>query len=100
MILFFPFQNEMKDIHEQDIDKLYKDNEEELNERRALFEKHKVMTDIIDSIEKQTGDNHEDVGDVEEDGYIEEESTTTEELESFESGPNSKPKYLYQNTKT
>ena len=38
-------------------------------EKRGIFEKHKVMTDIIDSIEKQVKDrNEEDEEDTEEAG--------------------------------
>jgi hypothetical protein len=85
LILFFPFTNELKEIHERDISMLYLDNEEIIKERRELFEKHKVMTDIIDSIEKQIKDRNEDYqDDIEDDGFIEEESTTTEEIEDFE----------------
>ena len=85
LILFYPFQNEIKDIHERDIDQLYLDNEEAIKERRGLYEKHKVMTDIIDSIEKQTREeDEEDLVDMEDDGFINEETTTSTELENFE----------------
>ena len=85
LILFYPFQNEIKDIHEKDIDQLYLDNEEAIKERRGLYEKHKVMTDIIDSIEKQTREeDEEDLVDMEDDGFINEETTTSTELENFE----------------
>ena len=85
LILFVPFQNELKDIHEKDVNTLYADNEDIIKERRAIFEKHKVMTDIIDSIERNIKDKNEDnLEDQEEDGFIEEETTTVEELDNFE----------------
>ena len=37
LILFFPFENEMKDIHQHDISQLYKDNEESIKERKRLL---------------------------------------------------------------
>ena len=85
LILFFPFTNEMKDIHEQDIHQLYKENETWIKEKREIFEKHKVMTDIIDSIELQAKtDNENDLEESVEDDFIDEESTSTEDLEKFE----------------
>ena len=43
------------------------------------------MTDIIESIEKQVQDiNEDDQGEIDDDGFTEEESTTAEELENFE----------------
>ena len=35
LILFYPFQNEMIDIHEKDITKLYSDNEDFINEKKG-----------------------------------------------------------------
>ena len=85
LVLFYPFQNEMEDIHEQDINKLYSENEALIREKREVFEKHKVMTEIIESIEKQVNDTNEDDQDeTDDDGFRDEESTTTEELENFE----------------
>ena len=84
LILFFPFQDEMKEIHEKDIDILYKANEDAIKEKREIFEKHKVMTDIIDSMEKQVKERNEDYQEDSDDGFIEEDSTTIDELENFE----------------
>ena len=84
LILFFPFQDEMKDIHERDVDKLYLENESLVKDKRELFEKHKVMTDIIESIERQVEEKIEEDQDLEDDGYREEESTTMDELDDFE----------------
>ena len=53
-----------------------------------MFEKHKVMKDIIESIDKQINDNnenHDEEIEVEgEENLINEESTTVDELENFE----------------
>ena len=54
LILFFPFQSEMVDIHEKDINQIYTENESAIQEKRNIFEKHKVMTEIIESIGKET----------------------------------------------
>ena len=84
LILFFPFQNEIEEIHEKDINKLYTDHEASILEKREIFEKHKVMTDIIESIERQVEDKIQDDQEEEDDGFIEEESTTADELDNFE----------------
>ena len=86
LILFFPFENEMEDIHQKDIDQLYRQNEEIITEKRGLFEKHKVMTDIIESIERKQGkeENEDDEEELEDESFQDVESTTTEELENFE----------------
>ena len=70
LLLFIPFQNELEEIHEKDINDLYSDNEKIIKERRAMFEKHKVMTDIIDSVEKQMqARQDEEEEDVEENNF-------------------------------
>ena len=84
LILFFPFQNEMKDIHEKDVNHLYEANKESINRKREKFEKHKVMTEIIESIEKQGKEMDENELEEDEDSFIDEDSTTREELENFE----------------
>jgi hypothetical protein len=80
LILFFPFQNETEEIHEKDINRLYTDNEASILAKREIFEKHKVMTDIIETIERQVEDkNLDDQEEEEDDGFREEESRTAEE---------------------
>ena len=53
LILFFPFREEMKNIHDHDVKDLYEENKLSIQARRNIFEKHKVMTDIISSLYKE-----------------------------------------------
>ena len=82
LILFHPFENEMNDIHEQNVIELYNTHKEEIDEKRNLFEKHKVLTEMINSIEKEKNvpDEQEETNDT----FIPEETTTTEDIDAFE----------------
>ena len=60
LILFFPFRDEIKDIHEMNVNDLYSENKETIQARRNIFEKHKVMTDIIYSLYKEVDDASKD----------------------------------------
>ena len=80
------FLNEIEDIHEKDIQILYSKMEDLIQVKRTMFEKHKVMTDMLDQIQtesegKSQNQNNEDC---ESDNFCEEETTTQEELENFE----------------
>ena len=82
LILFHPFTNEIEEIHEQNVIELYNLNKESIESKRHIFEQHKILTEVINSIEKNKektgGDepNNDDFEDI--------ETTTVEEIESFE----------------
>ena len=82
LILFYPFQNEMVDIHEKNVTEVYFDNEKEIEKKRNSFEKHKILADIITTMQKEPEDLLEDEGNSDE--LLFEETTSTEEIESFE----------------
>ena len=82
LILFHPFKNEMKDIHEENVMDLYDKNKQEIERKRNIFEKHKVITDIVSLLSKQQDEYEKD--DPIEDEFLDIETTTEEELESFE----------------
>ena len=84
LILFSPFINEMEDIHENDIDELYTKFEMVIKEKRAIFEKHKVMTEIIESIQKEAAEKSDENDDSESETFLDEETTSKTELENFE----------------
>ena len=84
LILFTPFVNEMEDIHENDINELYTKFENVIKEKRAIFEKHKVMTEIIESIQKEATEKIDENNDSESDTFLDEETTSKSELENFE----------------
>ena len=82
LILFYPFTDEMKDIHQNNVNELYDKHKENIEMKRKIFEKHKVVTEMINAIQKEN-DKSEKVYDLEDD-FIEDETTTPEEMESFE----------------
>ena len=51
-LLFFPFRNEFKDIHSQDVEELYKKNENTIEEIRVHFEKHRDFIEKMKEIEE------------------------------------------------
>ncbi len=56
LLLFMPFRNEMKDIHDKDIFELYDVNLQILGENEKKFSKHMEMSNIIDDIQRQRGE--------------------------------------------
>ena len=53
LILFHPFRNELTEIHEKDVTEIYSRHKKDIGKKRKLFEKHRVLTDIINSIQKE-----------------------------------------------
>ena len=51
LILFFPFRDEMKDIHTQDVKELLDTNRDSIDEKKSIFEKYKLMSDLISKIQ-------------------------------------------------
>ena len=84
-ILFLPFRNEKVDIHTKDMKTLYDEQKEVIEERRNKFEKHKSIVDMIREVEKnkETSDTLEEDED-EENIYMDEETTTQDEVADFE----------------
>jgi hypothetical protein len=76
LILFFPFRDEMSEIHEKDVKALVVDNWEDIQERREQFEAYKVMTDMINDIQK--------VQEIEEDKLEDDDEEHEEETNHFE----------------
>ena len=86
LILYYPFRNEMVDIHEQNTEELFKENEEFIQAKRNMFEKHKVLTDMIFSFEKEEKESEEleEEQDPDSDNcFKEDETTTTQDLDDF-----------------
>ena len=74
LILFYPFRDEIRDIHQNDVENLYQDNKLSIQAIRNIFEKHKVMSDIIFTLQKEKEDNLDDIeGEESADEFIEEE---------------------------
>ena len=64
LVLFFPFRDEMAEIHSEDVTMLYEAHEEEIEFVRSQFEKHRKLTDLVADIEKN---QHNELGEIEED---------------------------------
>ena len=90
LILFHPFQDENKEIHEQNVIELYEKNKKRVDERRNLFEKHKIITDIVNTLSKEREESN--VDDTSEEEVLESETTSIDEIESFEKWAKSQAK--------
>ena len=73
-ILFLPFENEVKDIHNKDPRKLLAANTEVINSNRKMFEKNNLINELISQLEseREDGEESDDEGD---DDENEEETT-------------------------
>ena len=80
-ILFLPFRNEMSEIHEKNVFTLLEENREIIEMNRQKYEKYKLMTDLINEIQKQD-EKKEEESENEEDEDM--ETTAPEELVDFE----------------
>ena len=84
LILFKPFRNEMNEIHRQDVKQLLFDNRYLIENKRNLFEKYKLMTELISSIQSEIDKSSEEkVEDEEGTGDKETESTSMADIEDF-----------------
>ena len=84
LILFLPFRDEIKDIHIKDVKKLLADNEDVINENRSIFEKYRLMTDLISSLNQDTENKQVNNEDIEEDDESDElETTAPQDIEEF-----------------
>ena len=89
----------MKDIHEQNVTLLYEENKKEIEKKRNIFEKHKIITDVVNSFNKQQDQfENTDHAEDEEDEFLETETTTSDELESFEKWAKKSSKKLPKET--
>ena len=83
LILFMPFRNEMDEIHRQDVKQLLEDSNLVITEKRRIFEKYKVMSDLIAEIHREVvneeiNEDYEDLDDSEEI-----ETTNSQNIEDF-----------------
>ena len=84
-ILFLPFRNEMKDIHEKNVQQLYIENQDQIENIRAGFEKHRKLVEAIKAHEVREKEGEDDDNeDNEENEFITEETTDIRDLKQFE----------------
>ena len=80
LILFLPFRNEMKDIHDRNVFQLLEENRDVIDSNREKYEKYKLMTDLINEIQKK--DEKDDESENDDDEEI--ETTNPEDIQDFE----------------
>ena len=85
LILFMPFRDELKDIHTKDVKKLLDENEGFIQRKKNIFEKYKLMSDLISTIQpdeanSSTNDKEEEKEEEEGDDI---ESTSVADIENF-----------------
>ena len=82
LILFFPFRNEMVDIHQKDVKLLLEQSRSMIEEKRNIFEKYKGMTELVSSIKS---DEVKDQYDIEEDPNEDIETTSDFDIQQCSS---------------
>ena len=83
LILFKPFRNELEEIHQHDVEDLLFKNRDLIEEKREMFEKYKLMSDVVKNIESQTEGNNEEHNSENECESEEIETTSAAEIEEF-----------------
>jgi len=83
LVLFHPFRNEMQEIHQHDVRALLKENYDAIQHKRMMFEKFKVMTDLIKKIQPDPANKPTDSSSEDEDSFKEIESTEVLDIEKF-----------------
>ena len=84
LVLFMPFRDELKDIHAKDVKQLLDDNEGSILRKKNIFEKYKLMNELISTItpdEKDSSTNENEDEEEEKDADI--ESTSVADIEDF-----------------
>ena len=87
LILFLPFRNEMSEIHQKDVKTLVLENWKDIQKRREHFEAYKVMTDMINDIQKLQEKEDNKLGEDEEEEETNEspiETTSEADLQDFD----------------
>ena len=84
LILFLPFRNEMVDIHQKDVIKLVEDNRALIDENQRKYEKFRLMTDLLNEIQRQNEKEDENDKDSADEEDVNVETTSPEDIQEFE----------------
>ena len=82
LTLFLPFRDELKDIHTRDVKQVLAENKDSIERNRSEFEKYKLMTDLISTIQSEAG-TEEDANDEDDQEGAELETTCTADIDEF-----------------
>ena len=85
-ILFLPFRDEFKEIHEKDVETLYNENEAQIENTRSMFDKNREIVELIRQAEesRETVNNEENQVEESDDEFTFEETTTEKDIANFE----------------
>ena len=83
LTLFYPHRNEKEDIHSQDVKQLLLENREDIEKKRALFEKYKLMTDLVSTIQSEIIEENREQENEESSTDKDTETTLPSEIDEF-----------------
>ena len=83
LVLFHPFRNELDEIHRKDVQELLDENREMIEAKRKLFEKYKLMTELISNIQSTVETENKDDSDEEIQPDEEIETTDKKDIVDF-----------------
>ena len=83
LVLFMPFRDEMKEIHTKDVKELLAKNQALIEKNRGVFEKYKLMSELISSIQPDENNETSNTQDDENEECDEIESTSLSNIEEF-----------------
>merc|ERR1712115_668120 len=84
MLLFYPFRNEVIEVHNNEniLDK-YKECQEEVEEEQRLFEPHPEFMDFLENIDKENIEEDEEQQEQLDNEFVEEDTTKPEEVQDW-----------------
>ncbi len=78
-VLFYPFRDEMRDVHNHDPLQLYNNHKDMIETNRKKYEHKSKINELIKSIDKEKEEKMEETDD--EEDYIDEDTSTEQERE-------------------
>ena len=97
LILFLPFRHEIKDIHSHDVKELYSAHKNVIDANRMKYEKFHALVEKIEQVEvEEVQDEMEEAYS----DYIEEETTSKEDIKDFEKKIKKDAKNILRNSGT
>merc|ERR1712177_130343 len=84
MLLFYPFRNEVLEVHnnEKILDK-YKECKERVEQEQSLFEPHPEFIDFLENIDKENIEEDEEQREQLDNDFVEEDTTKPEEIQDW-----------------
>merc|ERR1712082_484438 len=84
MLLFYPFRNEVIEVHNNEniLDK-YKECKEEVEEEQRLFEPNPEFMDLLENIDKENIEEDEEQQEQLDNDFVEEDTTKPEEVQDW-----------------